>query len=117
VPAAVTATEQQPPSPQQVQSEKPRKKGYKGRITAIDLAAGTITVRRSSTMKTFTVGADVPIRTLHKPKATLADLQRGDWVNVRFVAQGSTNIATRINHASEMMPIDDLEPATTSTSR
>ena len=67
-----------------------------GRITAINTAAGRISVKGGLFSKTLKVGPDTQIAVEGKTGATLSDLQVGDRVAVNYHRQGSELIADQV---------------------
>ncbi|MCC2671119.1 MAG: hypothetical protein K0Q72_3590 [Armatimonadetes bacterium] len=67
-----------------------------GTVSAIDPVAGTLTIETASGPLTFEVADAADIR-LTGRKVTLAALQVGDVVEVRYVTDGTANTALRIS--------------------
>ena len=80
-------------------AEKPKAHSLTGEITALDAAAGTLTVKGKSGEKSFKAAADAKIVAAEKKDATLADLKVGDKVQVSYVEDGGANIAKKIGPA------------------
>jgi hypothetical protein len=93
-----TPAQQASPSPAE---KKPKRKVYKGRIDVIDTVAGTLTVKKATTSKTFKVADDAKFATSDNRNASLAPLQVGDLVNVRFTEEGDVSIAHHIGHVTK----------------
>jgi Cu/Ag efflux protein CusF len=100
-PVAIAA-ERPPEAAEEASPSKPKRKSYKGTIEALDAASRTITIKKVHSSKTFTVAPNAHIKTVDKQHATLADLKKGDIVNVRFTVEGDVNVASRVAHADEM---------------
>ncbi len=71
-----------------------------GRITAIDTAAQTITVKGTLLSKVMKVGSDAQIAVEGNASAALSDLKVGDRVEVSYRTDGDTLIAQRITRTS-----------------
>ena len=76
--------------------KKTKRKVYKGTIETIDAANATVTVKKATTSKTFKVAENARFATSDNKNASLAPLQPGDVVNVRFTEEGDMAIAHHI---------------------
>ena len=77
-----------------------REKRVSGRITAIDTAAQTITVKALVLSKVIKVGSDAQIAIEGNASAALSDLKVGDRVEVSYRADGDTLNAQHITRTS-----------------
>ena len=81
--------------------KKARRKVYKGAIEVIDTAAGTVTVRKATTSRTFKLADSAKFATSDSQNASLAPLKQGDLVNVRFTEEGDVAIAHHIGQVTK----------------
>lgn len=116
--AALAATDADsgasPQNPPPVQADQPgsqsgssgdqRVRQIGGRISAIDTAAQTVTVKGILLGKTIKVGSDAQIAVEGKTAATLGDLNVGDRVEVSYHRQGDTLVAERITLTQSKTP-------------
>ena len=74
---------------------------FTGDITAVDEAAGTLSVKHSvkDETKSFKCAADCKVATAEKKDATIADLKVGDKVLVIFAEEGGAAVAKKIGPA------------------
>jgi Cu/Ag efflux protein CusF len=71
-----------------------------GRITAIDTAAQTVTVKGTLLSKVIKVGSDAQIAIEGNTTAALSDLKVGDRIEASYRAEGDTLTALRISRTS-----------------
>jgi Cu/Ag efflux protein CusF len=81
-------------------SSDQREQRVSGRITAVDTAAQTITVKGTLLSKVIKVGSDAQIAIEGNASAALSDLKVGDRVEVSYRTEGDTLIAQRITRTS-----------------
>jgi hypothetical protein len=81
--------------------KKAKRKTYKGTIDMIDPAGRTVTVKKATTSKTFKIAGDAKFATSNNQNASLAPLQPGDVVNVRFTDEGDVATAHHIARAGK----------------
>ena len=90
-----------PPQPGQSDTgSNQREQRLTGRITAIDTAAQTITVKGSLMSKVIKVGSDAQVAVEGKTSAALSDLKVGDRVEVGYRMEGDTLTAQSITRTS-----------------
>jgi Cu/Ag efflux protein CusF len=70
-----------------------------GTIRAIDLTAGTITVKGLFLSKTISVGSEAQIGVEGKPNASLSDLNVGDRVLVIYHRSGQMLVADKVTRS------------------
>jgi Cu/Ag efflux protein CusF len=70
---------------------------FQGEIEAVDLKAGTVTIKSKKESKTFVVNAETDLAGAGKA-TKLADLKVGDKVNVHFKPDSTPLTATKIGH-------------------
>jgi Cu/Ag efflux protein CusF len=81
-------------------SSDQREQRVSGRITAINAAAQTITVKATLLSKVIKVGSDAQIAVEGNAAAALSDLKVGDRVEVNYHTEGDTLIAQRITRTN-----------------
>ncbi len=81
-------------------SSNQREQRLTGRITAIDTAAQTITVKGTLMSKVIKVGSDAQVAVEGKTSAALSDLKVGDRVEVGYRMEGDTLSAQSITRTS-----------------
>src|SRR5258706_8938691 len=77
-------------------SGNPREQRLMGRITAIDTAAQTVTVKGTLMSKVIKVGSDAQIAVEGNTSAALSDLKVGDRVEISYRVEGDTLTARSI---------------------
>jgi len=77
-----------------------REQRLTGRITAIDTAAQTVTVKGTLMSKVIKVGSDAQIAIEGNTSAALSDLKVGDRVEISYRAEGDTLTARSITRTS-----------------
>ena len=97
----VAQTDTAAPQPTVAAEKKTKRKTYKGTIETIDPAARTVTVKKATTSRTFRIAEDVKFATSNSENASLAPLQPGDVVNVRFTDEGDVATAHHIARAGK----------------
>jgi len=86
--------------------EKPKAKQFTGEITAVDVAAKTVSLKNAKgEAKTFAAG-DAKVATAAKAAAELSDLKVGDKVVAAYKEEGDKNVATKISPPKEKKPKD-----------
>lgn len=70
---------------------------FHGEIEAVDVKAGTVTIKGKKDSKTFVVNADTDLTGIGK-EAKLADLKVGEKVNVHIKPDSTPLVATKIGH-------------------
>ncbi len=81
-------------------SSNSREQRLTGRITAIDTAAQTVTVKGTLMSKVIKVGSDAQIAVEGNTSAALSDLKVGDRVEISYRAEGDTLTARSITRTS-----------------
>ena len=90
-----------PPQSGQIDpSSDRREQQVSGRITAIDTAAQTVTVKGTLLSKVIKVGSDAQIAVEGNASATLSDLKVGDRNEVSYRVEGDTLTAQRITRTN-----------------
>jgi Cu/Ag efflux protein CusF len=77
---------------------KKNQKEVEGKITAVDAAAGTVTIKHKKDSMTFTAAPDIEFGGVGNKKITLADLKVGDHVAVHYTDDGGKMMAHKIGH-------------------
>lgn len=94
-PAAPAPAEKKAAAPAAKKTEKMKTKNFTGDITAVDAAAGTITLKDKDTELTVATTAKTHVR-LKNEKKSVSDLKVGDKVEVRYRTKGDKNTALRV---------------------
>jgi len=98
-PSAGASTPSQP-GQSQSDSSNQREKRINGRVTVVDTAGQTITVKGTLMSKVIKVGSDAQIAIEGKTSAALSDLKVGDRVEVSCRMEGDTLTAQSITRTS-----------------
>ena len=99
-PSAGASTPSQPGQSQSDSSSNQREQRINGRVTVVDTAGQTITVKGTLMSKVIKVGSDAQIAVEGKTSAALSDLKVGDRVEVSCRMEGDTLTAQSITRTS-----------------
>lgn len=114
---ATTATAQKAKAPKPVKTRKPVQFAASGKVTAVDAAAGTVTVQAKGGTKdvrkrtvTVTVAGNARIK-INDKVGTLAAVKPGAKITVTGTRSGDVYTATRVQVSQRTAPVVTPSPA------